>query len=227
MQDRVDDARSVASRIAEILSSRIVTGALKPGEPVRQDHVALEFRASHVPVREAFRVLEGQGLLVSEPRRGVRVARLDPEIVHEVTQIRAALECLALRHAMPRITAEALAQAERALREGEGSSDISVWESANRRFHRALYEPCGMQRLLAQLDDLHRTSARFLFAAWQGLGWQPRSEHEHRAILACVRVGDTENAVQLLNAHIIAAGAALVENLIAAANSGQGEAAKQ
>jgi DNA-binding GntR family transcriptional regulator len=215
MQVPVDDDRSVASRIAHILSSRIVTGALKPGEPVRQDHIAVEFRASHVPVREAFRMLEGQGLLVSEPRRGVRVAPLDPATVHEITQIRAALECLALKHAMPKMTPDALAKAELALNGGEQSNDIAVWESANRRFHKALYEPCAMPRVLAQLDDLHRTSARFLYAAWQGLGWQPRSEHEHRAILAHVKAGDTEVALQLLSLHIVAAGEALIENLIA------------
>lgn len=212
--------RSIASRIAAALAARIVDGRLAPGTPVRQDHVALEFRASHVPVREAFRVLEGQGLLVSEPRRGVRVAPLDPSIVREVTQMRAVLEALALRHAMPNMNVAALEAAEQALRDGEASGEIAVWEQANRRFHRALLAPCAMPRLLLQLDELHQVSARFLFATWQGLSWRPRSDEEHREILRLARLGDAEAAAAALQKHVAAAGIALTEHLTARQKAG-------
>jgi DNA-binding GntR family transcriptional regulator len=212
-QDDIEEGGSLARRIAAALSARIVDGTLLPGSPVRQDHVALEFRASHVPVREAFRMLEGQGLLVSEPRRGVRVAPLDPAAIHEVTQMRAALEALALREAMPNMTEATWAAAERALDDGEASSEIAVWERANRRFHHALAAPCGMPRLLAQLDELHQVSARFLFAAWQGLDWRPRSDEEHREILRLIRLHEADKAADLLARHIAAAGDALIANL--------------
>jgi DNA-binding GntR family transcriptional regulator len=162
-----------------------------------------------VPVREAFRKLEAQGLIVSEPRRGVRVAPLDPATVMEITEIRAALEVLALRHAVPKITETDLSAAGAAQSEGEASSDISVWEAANRRFHRALVAPCAMPHLMANIDDLHQASARFLFATWQELQWQPRSDDEHRMILAQVRVRNVEGATTALENHILAAGRAL------------------
>src|SRR5882757_5943061 len=95
---------SVPSQIVRVLAHRIVSGALVPGAKIRQDEIADEFRASHVPVREAFRKLEAQGLVVSEPRRGVWVAPLDPAAVTEITEMRAALEALALRHAIPNLT---------------------------------------------------------------------------------------------------------------------------
>src|SRR5262245_60014362 len=82
---------SVADRIARVLADRIITGALAPGSRLMQDHLAQEFSASHVPVREAFRKLEAQGLVVSKPRCGVRVSHLDPASVLEVTEMRAAL----------------------------------------------------------------------------------------------------------------------------------------
>lgn len=204
------DDRSIAGRVVTVLAERIVTGALKPGMPVRQDHVALEFGASHVPVREAFRVLEGQGLLVSAPRRGVRVAPLDPAGIREVTEMRAALEVLALRHALPRIDAGALDAAARALAEGEASTDIRVWESANRRFHDALTQACAMPRLIAALDDLRRAGTRYLFAAWVDLGWQPRSDREHHEILARAVARDADGACDALARHIRAAGEALI-----------------
>ena len=65
---------TIASRISRALAERIIHGELVPGSRLAQDHIAEEFGASHVPVREAFRRLESQGLVASEPRRGVRVA---------------------------------------------------------------------------------------------------------------------------------------------------------
>jgi DNA-binding GntR family transcriptional regulator len=178
-----------------------------------QDHVAKEFQASHVPVREAFRKLEGQGLIVSKPRCGVRVSQLDPGMVLEVTEMRAALEGLALHHALPRLARADLEAARRALVEGEASDQIAVWEAANRRFHLAITAPCGMSRLMAAIADLHRNDARFLFATWKQLDWQPRSDAEHWAILDAIERGDSKSARELLESHVREAGGALVERL--------------
>lgn len=204
---------SVADRIARVLAERIIAGALAPGVPVRQDHVAIEFRASHVPVREAFRKLEAQGLLVSRPRHGVRVAPLEPSAVLEITEMRAALECLALRFAFPRLDRRALDAAEAALAEAESSARIAVWEAANRRFHLALTVPCAMPRLLATIADLQRSSARFLFATWRDLDWQPRSDDEHRVLLATLKQDRLAEAEACLHAHITQAGRALMRRL--------------
>src|SRR5215475_4364032 len=99
----IDFDQSVAGAIARALADRIIAGTLAPGSRLMQDHLAREFGASHVPVREAFRKLEAQGLIVSKPRCGVRVSHLDPAMVAEVTEMRAALESLALSHALPRL----------------------------------------------------------------------------------------------------------------------------
>jgi DNA-binding GntR family transcriptional regulator len=204
---------SMAERIATALSERIVSGALAPGARLMQDHIAEEFQTSHVPVREAFRKLEAQSLIVSKPRCGVRVSELDPAVVLEVTEMRAALETLALRLALPNLTERDLDAAHEALVEGEASEQILIWEAANRRFHRALTAPCGMPRLMASIDDLHRSDARFLFATWKDLDWQPRSGSEHWAILDAMRIGDGETGGRLLEEHIHEAGRALIERL--------------
>lgn len=204
---------SIAGRIAAALSDRIVSGTLAPGVRLMQDHIAEEFQVSHVPVREAFRKLEAQGLIVSKPRCGVRVSELDPAVVLEVTEMRAALETLALRVAMPHLAPRDLEVARVALVEGEASDEIHVWEAANRRFHRALVAPCGMPRLMAAIDDLHRSDARFLFATWKDLDWQPRSDAEHWAILDAVALGEAGTACRLLEAHVREAGKALIDRL--------------
>lgn len=207
--ESTDDDRSLAGQIARALAAQIVSGALKPGERLRQDQVAQTFRASHVPVREAFRRLDAQGLVVSEPRRGVRVARLDPDDVIEVTEMRATLEALALHHAVPKMSADDLAKAHVALERCVGKTEVADWEAANRGFHEAITRPCSMPRLNAAIADLHRVSARHLFATWQSLDWQPRSDDEHRAILEAIEVKQTERACKLLTAHVLEAGHAL------------------
>jgi DNA-binding GntR family transcriptional regulator len=209
--DDLDD--SLAGRIAQALSERIVTGLLAPGMRLMQDHIAEEFQASHVPVREAFRKLEAQGLAVNKPRCGVRVSELDPAMVGEVTEMRAALEGLALSHALPRLREADLDAAREALAEGETSDQIAVWEAANRLFHLAITAPCGMPRLMTAINDLHRADARFLFATWKRLDWQPRSDTEHRAILDAVIRREGEEARKLLETHVREAGRALMERL--------------
>lgn len=208
-----DFEQSVAGRIARALAERIIGGELAPGSRLRQDHIADEFQASHVPVREAFRKLEAQGLIVSTPRRGVRVSQLDAGVVLEVTEMRAALEGLALHHALPHLTPRDLDTARQALDEGEASDQITDWEAANRRFHMAITAPCGMPQLMASISNLHQSDARFLFATWKDLHWEPRSDTEHREILDAIRRGEGVRARELLEAHIREAGKALVERL--------------
>ncbi|TWB15796.1 GntR family transcriptional regulator [Rhizobium sp. ERR 1071] len=191
---------TIASRISRVLADRIIRGEIAPDARLRQDHIAEEFGTSHVPVREAFRRLEAQGLAISLPRRGVRVASFDLKEVREVAEMRAALEGLALKHAAPHLTSAILDEAEQATRDGDAAGDVHAWEEANRRFHRLILAPCGMARLLAAIDDLHAASARFLFSAWPG--WEKRTDHDHRAILAALRQGRADEAAAILQKHV-------------------------
>ncbi len=196
-----DRKETKAAQIARTLADRIVSGALEPGARLRQDHIAEEFGASHVPVREAFRLLEAQGLAKSEPRRGVRVAAFDLNQVREVAEMRAALEVLALRNAAQHLTPAILKAAEEAILEGDQARDVIAWETANRRFHRLLLTPCSMPRLLAAINDLHAASARFLFSAWRS-NWETRTDRDHRAILEHLRRGEVDAASAVLARHV-------------------------
>ncbi|MBI1622374.1 GntR family transcriptional regulator [Aquamicrobium zhengzhouense] len=192
---------TIATRISKELASRIVAGQIEAGTKLRQDHIAEEFGTSHVPVREAFRRLEAQGLVVSEPRRGVRVAGFSLEEVREVAEMRAALEALALRNAVPHLTKAILDQAEEANKAGDRAESVEVWEKANRTFHRIILAPCGMPRLLKAIDDLHTASARFLFSGWRA-EWEAPTDRDHRAILDALRAGQAEIAASVLTRHV-------------------------
>ena len=192
---------TIAVRISKVLAERIIAGAIEPGARLRQDHIASEFGTSHVPVREAFRRLEAQGLAISEPRRGVRVAAFDLAEVKEVAEMRASLEVLALRHAAPHLTKAILDLAEEATRAGDKSRDVHSWEEANRTFHRTILAPCGMPRLLKAIDDLQVASARFLFSGWRA-EWEAPTDRDHRAILDALRAGQADLAAAVLTRHV-------------------------
>jgi DNA-binding GntR family transcriptional regulator len=193
---------TTAERIAQSIGERIISGALQPDAPLRQDHIAREFGSSHVPVREAFRQLEAQHLVIAMPRRGVRVAPLDTNSVREIAEMRAALEVVALRNAAPRMTSAHLTQIELALIEGDGAETIQDFEAANRAFHHALVAPCAMPRLLASLDGLQLANSRLVFATAHSAGWRPRSNQDHRLILQSLRARNVDQACNLLARHI-------------------------
>ncbi|WP_273688649.1 GntR family transcriptional regulator [Ketogulonicigenium vulgare] len=195
----------LALRISQALAERIISGQIAAGTPLRQDHIAAEFGASHVPVREAFRRLEAQGLVQSLPRRGVRVAGFSPAEVREVAEMRASLEALALRHAAPHLTQAILNSAEDATRAGDHAPDVQAWEEQNRLFHTLILAPCKMPRLLRAIDDLQATSARFLFSGWRA-EWETPTDRDHRAILAALRAKDVDAAVTKLARHILWSG---------------------
>lgn len=190
-----------AARIARILTDRIVSGELAPGTRLRQEHIAAEFCASHVPVREAFRELQIQGLAEGLPRRGFRVTDFDLAELREVAEMRASLESLALRHAAPNMTQAILTQAEKVTRRGDIADNVRDWEAANRHFHRLILSPCRMPRLLRTIDDLHVASARFLFAAWRR-NWEARTDHDHLSVIDALRKGQTDLACTTLARHV-------------------------
>ncbi|MCP3380391.1 GntR family transcriptional regulator [Bradyrhizobium sp. CCGUVB4N] len=198
----MSENRTTAGRIAESIGERIINGALQPDSPLRQDHVAREFNSSHVPVREAFRQLEAQHLVVSAPRRGARVAPLDTNSVKEIAEMRAALEVVALRNAAPKLSSIHMARIELALIEGDNAKTIEEFEMANRTFHYALVAPCAMPRLLASLDELQLANSRLVFAMARSTGWRPRSNQDHRLILQALRARNLDQACNLLARHI-------------------------
>ncbi|EIG61380.1 GntR family transcriptional regulator [Bradyrhizobium sp. WSM1253] len=193
---------TIVERIAGSIGERIISGALEPDAPLRQDQIAREFKSSHVPVREAFRQLESQHLVVALPRRGVRVAPFDTGSVKEIAEMRAALEVVALRNAAHKLTSHHLARIEVALLEGDNARTIEDFEIANRAFHRALVAPCAMPRLLSSLDGLQLANSRSVFAMARSSGWRPRPNLDHRLILQALRARNVDQACNLLARHI-------------------------
>ena len=190
--------------VYELLRERIVSGEWPQGTAIIVSSVAGELGVSAIPVREAMKQLQAEGLVELEPHRGARVTVFDPKKIVEVMSIRAALEGYAARVALPFIDNAALADLRCKVDDmGRFASagDTARLVAANKEFHRKLYSmgPFPM------LNDM-------IFKLWDGGGFSNvvfafrpdriRGVHEeHLAILAAIELRDGEELERLIRAH--------------------------
>lgn len=205
----------IVDAIVGSLREDILSGALVAGSSLRQDWIANRFEVSHIPVREAFGRLAADGLVTIVPRRGAFVSRMSAEDARELTEMRVALECLAVRRSVPVTTAPALDLASRALTVADTSDRISDWSEMNWQFHRHLYAACGLPRLLATIETLWRQVDRYLRLVLETTDYLGKSQGEHRAILEAYRLGKSSEAERITAIHIEDAGTVLARTFTA------------
>ena len=194
------------------LRRAIISGELRPGEQVLQDALAERFGVSRVPLREALKILEGEGQVIYRPHRGYFVAELDIDDLREVYRIRDLLESDAVRVAVPQITGDeiaALAEALEVVEQASASGDLLTMTEANRRFHFGLMEAARMPRLSRLVRVLWDATDVYRSLYYSDRGHREAVHDEHRAVLEAVRRGDAERAVTLLRSHRERAVAAL------------------
>lgn len=137
-------------RVTEDLRHAILAGDEPPGTPIPIDAVAEFFGVSQIPVREALKVLLGEGLVEHVPRVGYSVAKLGFAEFAELYDVRAALEVSVLRQAVVRALPqddEEVRRTHEAMRAAMEADDERAYHAESRRFHMALIAPTGMQRL--------------------------------------------------------------------------------
>ncbi|WP_126879476.1 GntR family transcriptional regulator [Paraburkholderia kururiensis] len=194
---------------AQTIRQHILDGTFADGMPLRQDELAEQLQLSRMPVREALRLLEVEGLVDFQPRKGAIVASLSPDDITEIYELRAQLETYALRLSLPHLSAEALASAEKLQREIEAHPDPVQTGSLNLEFHLLLYSGVERKRTTAFLISLSRSVDRYLRLLMSQLGYAGKSDKEHRALLRLCRKRDVNAACDLLHKHLIEGGTAL------------------
>jgi DNA-binding GntR family transcriptional regulator len=197
-------ARSVlADQVREHLLAGIVSGRYPPHSRIVETQVARELGTSQAPVREALRGLQAIGVVEISPFRGARVRRPSRSEILEAYAVRVALETLAARLAIPRLTDAEIAELDRygAVMEAAAAADDghAVSES-DARLHSRIVELSGnrtLQRTWRSLDPHSRTYLSFIVPgadpAW--------SAHLHTPILEAIRRRDVKAAVAALEAH--------------------------
>ncbi|MFL6069834.1 MAG: GntR family transcriptional regulator [Actinomycetes bacterium] len=186
------------------LRRAIGSGELKPGEQVLQDALAERFGVSRVPLREALKILEGEGQVIYRPHRGYFVAELDLNDLREVYRIRDVLESEAVKTAVEQITEAELADVELALEEVERaahSGDLAAMADANRRFHFGLMEAAHMPRLSRLVRILWDATDVYRSVYYSEGGHRSAVIEEHRAVLDAVKARDADRACAVLREH--------------------------
>jgi len=182
----------------------IAAGTLRPGQQVVQDSLAAELGVSRVPLREALKVLEGEGQVTYHPHRGYFVANLSLDDLVEVYRIRALLEDEALRVGVPLLTDEDLDYLDDLIKDVETateSGDISAVTSANRRFHFAVFEASNMPRLVRLIRNQWDATDAYrsvYFAAPTNL---EHMNSEHAQMMNALRERDAETVIELQSEH--------------------------
>ena len=194
---------STPDAVREALRRAISAGEMAPGFQLRQDDLAERFGTSRIPVREALRQLEAEGFVTFLPNRGAVVSDLSIDEVIELLEIRIALECHALRLAIPAMGDIDLDDAREILRSYDEEPDPEKWGAFNWRFHKALYAPCNRPRLLAMIEANYGHVGRFTRALVSRATGKDRPQREHYQLLEFCRGGEVEKAVRLLREHIV------------------------
>ncbi|WP_214416196.1 GntR family transcriptional regulator [Sphaerisporangium fuscum] len=214
VRDRVLLGRtSTAERVAAILRDHITEGMFTPGTRLSEESIGEALGVSRNTLREAFRLLSHERLLVHELNRGVFVRRLTADDVVDLYRVRRLVECAAIRTAAPP-SAEALAVLREAVQAAERAAAERRWPevgTANMRFHHAIVELAGSSRLDEMMGRL-LAELRLSFLAMNN----PRAFHEpyigrNRDILKLLEAGDADGAERLLAAYLADAERQLVQ----------------
>jgi DNA-binding GntR family transcriptional regulator len=191
-------------RIAAYLREAILSGEIAPGQWIRQEDVAARLGASRLPVREALRMLEAEGLTEHAANRGSRVPLLDAHEVDVVYRMREALEPLALTESLPHLAEDQLAHLEEVQERIEADGDLSEFLVLDREFHLSSYAGCPSDRLVSTISRLWNATQHYrrAFMLVSGMDRRWIVNSEHRLLLDAIRRRDAVDGERYLSGHI-------------------------
>ncbi|MDT4915181.1 MAG: hypothetical protein QOC66_4309 [Pseudonocardiales bacterium] len=197
----------LAEDVADKVRAAILHGQFSPGQHLREDELATRLQVSRGPIREAFAVLEREGLVDVTPHRGATVVQLTPADLTDVYSLRTGLEVVATQLAVRRGTEQDFAQADAVLAEFARALKGKVTEQDAARldleFHDVFYRAARNERLHASWLSVR--SQVYLFLLQRNIAnqdWRKKSITGHADILAAVRSRDEKLAVKLITGHI-------------------------
>lgn len=200
--------------IVNTLRSEIESGALRPGQPLLQDELALRFNVSRVPVRDAIKALESSGLITLRPNRTAQVTSLDIAEVEEIFSIRIMLECDLIKRA----TVNASASDHFRVQEISGMLDkVRTGErfaALDRELHAALYTPADLHRQFDIVARLGQLLARYYGSALKLKSYHGECQGGHRQIVDAFVDGSPRSAATHLKRHLQIAKAKILKSFI-------------
>ncbi|MEU6267243.1 GntR family transcriptional regulator [Saccharopolyspora shandongensis] len=210
------DTSGAASRVADALRAEIAAGELVPGMRLSEERVKQAHGVSRSTLREAFRLLIRERLLVHELSRGVFVRQLSRQDVTDLYEVRRVIECAALRH-IRSLEPAGLRRLSAAISDGREAAEKGRWDdvaAASIRFHEALVALAGSARLDAVVGEI-LAEFRLAYAHMKDTQvFHSAFLKRNEEIADALRSGDVEGAATLLDAYLVDAEEALQNHFI-------------
>jgi DNA-binding GntR family transcriptional regulator len=204
MSEVPDGVGAASERIATSLRDAILAGDIAPGQWIRQEEVAARLGASRLPVREALRMLEAEGLTEHEAHKGSRVPLLDQHEVDVLYRMRERLEPLALTESLPHLTADQIEHMELLQARIEADARLTEFLVLDREFHLTSYTGCPSEHLVSTISRLWNSTQHhrraFMLLSGPDRRWVVHSEH--RLLLDAIRRKDPVDGERFLSGHI-------------------------
>jgi DNA-binding GntR family transcriptional regulator len=199
---------SVVDFAARNIRQRIVQGRLEPGARLREGDFASDFDISRPPVREAFKVLEAEGLILRKPRRGAFVAEITEKDIWEVVTVKAPLYVQAVDMAMDKFTEEKIGNLQNVFGKMEDSTtkeppDINKYVQYHQSFHDIILQVAGNGRLTQICSSMNNQLSRFNYLSFSNTRHLLSSCQRHKQILEAIKDGDKELAKKVTYEHVM------------------------
>ncbi len=192
---------TATAQLVTLIRERILAGELAGGTRLHQHNLAADLGVSHIPVREALRILENEGFVVGQDRRGMYVAGLTMEEAVELGELRKTLEPMAIALSVPRVTPAILAEAAAMKERLDREQDATAWMALNWDFHRLLYRAAQRPRLLEMLQVLWHNVDRYCrLLCRRNAGRHFVSDHQR--LIESYRDRDPAAALRIVTQHI-------------------------
>jgi len=193
---------SISEAVTDTLRSAVLNGQLKPGQKLPQAEIAEQLGVSRIPLRDALRRLEVEGLVLMDDRRGARVAEVSMEELDEIFQMRILLEPTCAEAAVGKLTDE---EADRLIKLLVAMDETDTAEplhamSARRDFYQELYSMSGRPRITETILLLRDHVSRF-----HVLRHDDGCIHAHQALRACIENRNGEAAGKVVRDHLMEA----------------------
>lgn len=197
------EKQSLQKMVRDLLRQAILEGEIKPGEKINIRKLAEKLMVSAMPIREALRELEAEGLIFFHSNKRITANRLSTRELNDIYSIRIPLEKIALMRCFDLADKESLKELEKLHQEMTKPHLIGKeWFNLNRAFHMKLHEMSGSPRLFQILQGLWNSTGPYLRIFSDNKKAVARANQEHALILQTLRRGDRNRAKEILEKHL-------------------------
>ena len=207
------ERRTASDEVADTLREAIIAGQFQDGEELNQVELARHFGVSRVPVREALRRLEAEGLVTAEAHRRVVVPGLTRARISEIFEIRALLEGYLVKRAAPELSAKELAELREMAESMNKARSRQAWLDRNAEFHHRLLARADAPIAIAIIERLSHQVERYMRRQKGGVVRSDEATKEHVAVIDKLQKGNVDDAAKALTDHVLATRDVLLDAL--------------